>query len=139
MFRPFTFNFVAAGLTNPFAASRNTAPPDDARGRNLALPWPSTPVRARPLPRRQRPSPSPSPPRALKSLKRGWDPAFAEPSTTISTATGSVYLGSPAKYRNMCHTSVDDARSGAEEEEEDSGGESAIRARRASGDRGAVT
>ncbi|KIY44965.1 hypothetical protein FISHEDRAFT_67216 [Fistulina hepatica ATCC 64428] len=94
---PFTFNFSVPGLSNPFTAQRPHIP----------LP-PATLVRKgssehRALPSHCRsPRPAEWPQASLpRSKKRGWEPAFAEPSRSTTTlASSSGYLDTPAKYRD---------------------------------------
>lgn len=39
---------------------------------------------------------------ALKSRKRGWEPAISQPSLATTTATSNLgYLDTPARYRDM--------------------------------------
>ena len=83
---PFTFNFTVPGLSNPFSSLPKV-----------------TDMSAKQTITRPRPSPSPGPPLfAPTSRKRGWEPAFVEPSLSTTTlASSSGYLDTPAKYRDM--------------------------------------
>ncbi|KAF9447269.1 hypothetical protein P691DRAFT_793636 [Macrolepiota fuliginosa MF-IS2] len=86
---PFTFSFSVPGLPNPFSPTYSQ-PQDseshDKLGVTLISPsFTSTSSSTRP-----------------KNLKRGWEPAFAEPSQSTTTlALTSGYLDTPAKYREM--------------------------------------
>ncbi|TRM65433.1 hypothetical protein BD626DRAFT_488777 [Schizophyllum amplum] len=105
---PFTFALSVPGIANPF--SSNGA--EDAVSSD-------PPPRPQPNPAaghtekiqitRRRPSPAPSTsPSAPISRKRGWEPAFAEPSATATTlASSSGYLDTPAKYRDQLASMTD--------------------------------
>jgi len=126
MLFPFTFIFNAPGLPNPFngpqesssvtSGSRPLAP-DSLHSQDVPAPpyihnqallqagySPNTLRRTSraDLPKINRPRPSSSPSPAPTSRKRGWEPTFAEPSRSTTTlASGSGYLDTPAKYREM--------------------------------------
>ncbi|KAJ7588074.1 hypothetical protein C8J56DRAFT_940841 [Mycena floridula] len=102
---PFTFRFTLPGLLNPFSAV-NESPQvnpiivsnvlDNVNKKLIAE------ERASRVPRR------PSPSISSHSRKRAWDPTFAEPSPSATTlASGSGYLDTPAKYRDLA-TPTDD-------------------------------
>ena len=91
VFSQFTFSFSVPGLSNPFSESK--AAPSDVPENHFQPLIPPQP--------RHRLSPIPGP---STSRKRGWEPAFAEPSCAeTSAATTSGYLDTPAKYRNMAN------------------------------------
>ena len=89
---PFTFSFTVPGLSNPFSKPTSQNPVMSAGKHKITRP---------------RPSPSPIPLGPLSaaaptSRKRGWEPAFVEPSLSMTTlASSSGYLDTPAKYREM--------------------------------------
>ncbi|KAF8889260.1 hypothetical protein BD779DRAFT_1520648 [Infundibulicybe gibba] len=106
---PFTFRLSVPGLANPFSsivqAEQISPIPDtpdfdscirSSRGRmggNLTH---------RPSSLRALSSTAPS------SRKRGWEPSYPEPSESTTTlASGSGYLDTPAKYREMAATNND--------------------------------
>lgn len=100
---PFTFKLSVPGLFNPFSSvnERTNAPKYEIDNTNATLSN-RRPIRDQDRTRR-RPSPvgshslTPQIPR-----KRGWEPAFAEPSHTATTlASPSGYLDTPAKYRQL--------------------------------------
>lgn len=88
----FTFKLAVPGLINPFATPSPPVPrpvePNSAPAQRQAN-----------FPRRR---PSPLPSAGQSSRKRGWEPAFADPSLSATTvASASGYLDTPAKYRQM--------------------------------------
>jgi hypothetical protein len=94
---PFTFNLSVPGLTNPFLNQSSQSPSA------TAVPGPVMKQKIT----RPRPS-SPSPPLVL-SRKRGWEPAFIEPSRSSTTlASSSGHLDNPAKYIEMHDVGHDD-------------------------------
>lgn len=115
---PFTFSFNVPGLPNPFSPNYSQSPPyqttsgptpptgnhTDPGSRSVIQSKEST-CSSMAIPQNRIPnSPSPSFTTISKSknLKRGWEPAFAEPSQSTPTlASTSGYLDSPAKYREM--------------------------------------
>ncbi|KAI0358250.1 hypothetical protein OH77DRAFT_1421566 [Trametes cingulata] len=93
----FSFSLAVPGITNPFAAAEQPAPPPKLHY--------DTDVQHSSAPRRRPPSPSLLPP---LSRKRGWVPSSAEPShpAPMHTST-SGYLDTPAKYRDMAAESAE--------------------------------
>lgn len=94
---PFTFSLSIPSSSNPFLANAQTETPAKSETQ-----MPSRTVRHdRPGPRR-RPSPVPSIPPVPLSRKRGWEPTISQPSLAATSVTsGSGYLDTPAKYREM--------------------------------------
>lgn len=122
---PFTFKFNVSGLFNPFASTpvlgskqgaRRHQSPDSCHTHSQAAPPVHHPIshpiqipqtsrrisRAN-LPKINRPRPSPSPSPAPISRKRGWepDPSPTWSTTSLTLASTSGYLDTPAKYREM--------------------------------------
>jgi len=122
---PFTFKFSVSGLFNPFSVlgsekgARPNQPPDICHSDSQAapmvdsnqypishpiqIPQTSRRISRANLPKIDRPRPSPSPSPAPVSRKRGWEP---DPSPSCSTASltlasTSGYLDTPARYREM--------------------------------------
>lgn len=113
---PFTFSFSVPGLPNPFSPnysrpeSKLTFRPSETGLHTTSAFQPSIPQSADSsmvfLQGRPQISPSPSFTNITnaKSLKRGWEPAFAEPSRSTTTlALTSGYLDNPSKYREMAN------------------------------------
>ncbi|CAK5269386.1 unnamed protein product [Mycena citricolor] len=107
---PFTFKFAVPGL-NPFATQEPQPVPVASSSSGPFRP-PTSPARHRDrhtrpqtIPDRTSSSRSPSASAPI-SRKRGWDPSLAEPSLSTTTLTsGSGYLDTPAKYREMAISS----------------------------------
>ncbi|KAJ3560688.1 hypothetical protein NP233_g10675 [Leucocoprinus birnbaumii] len=109
---PFTFSFSVPGLPNPFSpayaqstsptSSGNTADPEPASQAVNANKEPTMSAAGGRLASSPAPSISSATSRPTKSLKRGWEPAFAEttPSSTTLVSTRG-YLDPPYKYTAM--------------------------------------
>lgn len=102
-FSQFTFNFHVPGLTNPFTEYYSTRRPTPVPETSQVDPRTTTPRHIAP----QFPTPSRvqqriSLPPPAKSRKRGWEPAFAEPThAEMHTSNTMGYLDTPARYRAM--------------------------------------
>lgn len=111
---PFTFSFSVPGLSNPFSSPTLSPHKDPV----TAIPSPTTGKQE--ISRRR---PSPALPSGPTSRKRGWEPAFVEPSQSTTTlASSSGYLDTPAKYRDMADSSHIDELHEAEMIASDIGG-----------------
>lgn len=95
LFSQFTFRFAVPGLTNPFSeAARRSDRPENT----------FAPVAPSRISHRLSPSPTPT-----KSRKRGWEPAFAEPSYAETFTPFTLGdMDPPAKYRATQNREVDD-------------------------------
>jgi hypothetical protein len=123
---PFTFKFSVSGLFNPFASApvlgseqgtRSHQSPDTCHSQAvppvypnhhpishpIQIPQTSRRISRANLPKINRPRPSPSPSPAPVSRKRGWepDPSPTWSTTSLTLASTSGYLDTPAKYREM--------------------------------------
>jgi len=127
---PFTFKFNVSGLLNPFASPPELGSEHGAQSNQtsdtchqavptaaeppiypnhyptshpIQIPQTSRRISRANLPKINRPRPSPSPSPAPISRKRGWEPdpnpTWSTPSLTLASTSG--YLDSPATYREM--------------------------------------
>ncbi|KAI0692490.1 hypothetical protein BC835DRAFT_1277588 [Cytidiella melzeri] len=102
---PFSFAFAVPGLVNPFSPTQPSSPAPGPTAAVEAMNGTGhvevkTPSR---LPRRP-PPPTISQPQN-SSKKRGWVPAFSEPSEPATVpASTSGYLDTPSKYRDISMT-----------------------------------
>lgn len=113
---PFTFTFSYPGLPNPF--SPNYGPPESHSPSRPMLynqihtdqttPRHSQGLDTMPYPQNRFTTLTPPPHTASSivskppNLKRGWEPAFVEPSRLTATlASSNGYLDTPAKYREI--------------------------------------
>jgi len=112
---PFTFTFAIPGLRNPFAATPPPVPQllpkitnSQARNTVIGNDRPISRIRAG-LQKIDRPRPPTSPSPPPTSRKRGWEPSFSESSASSATVTpSSGYTATPAKYRDLARSIVDD-------------------------------
>lgn len=106
---PFSFTFSVPGLSNPFSKppiSYHPPMPTASPAPNTGLPQLQFDMSGKQKITRRRPSPAP-PLSAPTSRKRGWEPAFVEPSLSTTTlASSSGYLDTPAKYRDMANNAA---------------------------------